>query len=61
MYKIGPRCPDCKQIKDSMTRIPIELVDKKTHEIIEIAYGDIICIECFPKRYKDRTKIRVYI
>jgi len=59
--RTGPRCPDCNEIKDAMRRIPIELVDKKTKEIIEIAYGDVMCTDCFPIRYKGRTKIRVYI
>jgi len=59
--RTGLRCPDCNEIKDSMLRIPIEIVDKKTHEIIEIAYGEVVCTDCFGKRYKDRTKIRVYI
>ena len=61
MHRTGVRCADCNEIKDSMMRIPIELVDKKSHEVIEIAYGEIICTDCFPLRYKDRTKIRVYI
>ena len=55
------RCPDCKEIKDTMLRIPIEIVDKKDHEIIEIVYGEIVCSDCFPKRYKDRTKLRIYV
>lgn len=59
--RTGLRCPDCNEIKDAMLRIPIELVDKKSHEIIEIAYGEVVCSDCFLKRYKDRTKIRVYI
>jgi len=57
----GPRCPDCNEIKDAMLRIPIEIVDKKTHEIIEIAYGEVVCVDCAHKRYKDRTKLRIYV
>jgi hypothetical protein len=61
MIRTGLRCPDCKEIKDAMIRIPIEIVDKKSHEIIEIVYGEIICVECAIKRYKNRTKIRIYV
>ena len=57
----GPRCPDCNEIKDEMLRIPIEIVDKKTKEVIEVAYGEVICTSCFPKRYKDRMKLRIYV
>lgn len=60
-YRLGPRCPDCNEIKDVVRRIPIEIVDKKTKEVIEVAYGEIICTDCFPKRYKDRTKLRLYV
>lgn len=60
-YRTGPRCPDCKEIKDAVMRIPIEIVDKKTREIIEIAYGEVICVECAAIRYKGRTKIRIYV
>ena len=45
--RTGPRCAECKEIKDIVRRIPIELVDKKSKEIIEIAYGDIVCLDCF--------------
>jgi len=44
-----------------MLRIPIEIVDKKTHEIIEIAYGEVVCTECAVVRYKERTKLRIYV
>jgi len=60
-YRTGPRCAACGKIKDTVLRMPVELVDKKTREVIEIAYCDIVCTECFPRRYKGRTKIRVYI
>ena len=60
-YRTGPRCPDCDKIKDTVMRIPIEIVSKKTKEIIEIAYGEIICTDCAPKRYKGRTKLRIYV
>ena len=60
-YRTGPRCADCKEIKDEILRIPIEIVDKKTKEIIEVAYGEIICSECFHIRYKGRTKLRIYV
>jgi ribosomal protein L34E len=61
IVRTGPRCPDCNEIKDEILRIPIELVDKKTKEIIEVSYGEVICIECFNKRYKGRTKLRIYV
>lgn len=59
MYSL--RCPDCKEIKDIMVRIAIEIVDKKTHETIEIAYGEVVCVDCFHKRYHERTKLRIYV
>jgi ribosomal protein L34E len=59
--KTGPRCPDCNEIKDEILRVPIEIVDKASHEIIEVAYGEIICVYCFQKRYKGRTKLRIYV
>lgn len=55
------RCPDCNEIKDVMRRIPIEIVDKKTKEIIEVAYGEVVCTDCFVHRYKDRTKLTIYV
>jgi len=60
-YQTGPRCPDCKEIKDAVMRMPIEIVSKKSKEIIEIAYGEIICVECARIRYKGRTKLRIYV
>jgi|GEM_PF-5209631 len=59
--RTGLRCPDCGEIKDTVKRIPIEIVSKKTKEIIETAYGEIVCTDCAPKRYKDRTKLRIYV
>lgn len=59
--RTGPRCSDCKEMRDDLRRIPIEIVDKKSKEIIEVSYGEIVCTICFGKRYKDRTKIRVYV
>ena len=59
--RTGPRCPDCHEIRDEILRIPIEIVDKKTKEIIEVAYGEIICIDCFNKRYAGRTRLRIYV
>ena len=61
LYRSGPRCPDCKEIKDAVIRMPIEIVNKKSKEIIEVAYGEIICIECAQTRYKGRTKLRLYV
>lgn len=57
----GIRCPDCSQLRDDLVRITIEIVDKHSKEIIEVAYGEVICTSCFNKRYKDRTKLRIYV
>jgi hypothetical protein len=54
-------CPDCHLLKDDYARIQVEIVDKKTRETIETLYGEVICIDCLKKRYKDRMKIRVYV
>lgn len=54
-------CSNCNLEKEDFARIKIEIVDKKTKEIIEVVYGEIICISCLKKRYKDRTKIRIYV
>jgi hypothetical protein len=54
-------CSNCNVSKEDYARIKVEIVDKKTREIIEVLYGEVICIECLKKRYKDRTKIRVYV
>lgn len=54
-------CPDCRLERDDYVRIKVEIVDKKSKEVIETIYGEIICIDCLKKRYKDRTKIRVYV
>jgi ribosomal protein L34E len=59
--RTGLRCPDCNEIKDAMRRIPIQVIDKKTKEIIEVAYGEVVCTDCFVNRYKDRTKLTIYI
>jgi hypothetical protein len=59
--RTGPRCPDCKEIRDEILRVPIEIVDKNSKEIIEVAYGEVVCIDCFNKRYKGRTKLRIYV
>jgi hypothetical protein len=57
----GLRCPDCNKLQDNLLRISIEVVDKHSKEIIEVVYGEVVCIECFKKRYKDRTKLRIYV
>lgn len=59
--KTGIKCPDCHQLRDDLIRISIEIVDKHSKEVIEIAYGEVVCIDCFKKRYKDRTKLRIYV
>ena len=55
------KCPDCRMEKEDLARIKIETVDKKTREVIEVFYGEIVCIECLKKRYKGRTTVRVYV
>lgn len=54
-------CSNCHREKDEMARIQIEIVDKKSKEIVEIVYGEVICLECLGKRYKDRIKLRIYV
>jgi hypothetical protein len=54
-------CINCNLEKEDYARIKVEIVDKKTKEIIEVMYGEIICIDCLKKRYKERPKIRVYV
>ena len=55
------KCPDCHCEKDDLARIRVEIVEKKSKEIIEVLYGEILCVSCLMKRYKSRTKIRVYV
>jgi len=54
-------CINCNRHKEDFARIKIEIVDKKTREILEVAYGEILCIECIQKRYKLRDKLRIYV
>jgi ribosomal protein L34E len=54
-------CSSCNLEKDNYARIRVEVLDKKTREVIEVMYGEIICVECLKKRYKERIKIRVYV
>lgn len=54
-------CVNCNMQKEDYARIKVEIVDKKSREVIEAIYGEIVCIECLKKRYKDRNKIRVYV
>lgn len=54
-------CVNCNLPKEDFARIKVEIVDKKTKEIIEEMFGEVICIDCLKKRYKERTKIRVYV
>jgi len=54
-------CSSCNLEKEDYARIKVETVDKKTRETIETLYGEVICIECLKRRYKDRMKIRVYV
>lgn len=55
------KCSDCGLDKDDYARIKVELVEKKSKEIIEVLYGEAICLDCLYKRYKGRTTIRVYV
>lgn len=54
-------CVNCNLPKEDYARIKVEIVDKKSKEIIEVCYGEVICIDCLKKRYKERNKIRVYV
>ena len=54
-------CSSCNLEREDYARIKVEIVDKKTREIIEVMYGEIICIDCLRRRYKERIKIRVYV
>jgi len=54
-------CPNCNLEKEDYARIKVEIVDKKSREVLEVLYGEIICIECLRRRYKERNKVRVYV
>jgi hypothetical protein len=53
-------CPECHCPKEDYARIRVEIVDKKSREVIETLYGELICIDCLMKRYKSKTKLRLY-
>ena len=55
------RCPNCRLKKEDFARIRVEIVEKKSREIIEILYGEIICIDCLLRRYKNKTSLRLYV
>lgn len=55
------KCPICHLPKESYARITVEIVDKKSKEIIEVLYGEVICIDCLMQRFKQRTKLRLYV
>jgi len=55
------KCPDCGLEKEDLARIKVETVDKHSREVIEVFYGEIVCIDCLTKRYKGRTTVRVYV
>lgn len=55
------RCPICNGHKEDFARIRVEIVDKKSREIIEVIYGEISCYDCLMKRYKSKTKLRLYV
>jgi hypothetical protein len=54
-------CPNCHMQKDDVARIRIEIVDKKSKEIIEVSYGEILCLDCLKTRYKERQRLRIYV
>lgn len=54
-------CPICRLEKDDLARIKVEIVEKKSREIIEVLYGEITCVECMLKKYKGRVKLRLYV
>lgn len=54
-------CSNCNLEKEDYARIKVEIIDKKSREVIETMYGEVICVECIKKRYKERQKIRVYV
>lgn len=53
-------CPECHCQKEDFARIRVEIVDKKSREITEVLYGELICVDCLMKRYKSKTKLRLY-
>jgi len=55
------KCSDCRLEKEEFARIKVETVDKKSKEIIEVMYGEVLCVRCLIKRYKGRTTVRVYV
>lgn len=55
------KCVNCNSIKEDFARIRVEIVDKKTRDIIDVVYGSVMCIQCLEKKYKTRDRIRVYI
>jgi len=55
------RCTGCNRIKEDFARIRIEIVSKKSREIIEVAYGEVLCLDCLVERYKSRDKLRIYV
>jgi len=54
-------CPSCNCKKEHFARIRIDILDKKTREIKEQIYGEIICVECLHKRYKGKNILRHYV
>jgi hypothetical protein len=55
------KCLNCLKFKDDFAVIPVEIVDKKTKEIIERLYTSELCLDCLNKVYKGRQLIRVYV
>ena len=53
-------CPECHCRKEDFARIKVEIVHKKTREIIEVMYGEILCLDCLKKRYKGKNRLRLY-
>lgn len=55
------RCPSCNLEKEDLARMRVEIVDKKSREIIEVVYCEVLCVECVQKRYKERSRLRIYV
>jgi len=54
-------CPSCSKVKDNYARIRVEIVEKKSREIVEVLYGEVLCFECLDERYKRRDRLRIYV
>lgn len=55
------KCQECNMERDDFSRMRVEIVDKKTREIIEIVFCEVLCVSCIQKRYKNRERLRIYV